>query len=180
MLLRALGGWGTSAPPAVRAAFGLSPLVDLDVTWPWLERPGNGLYQASFMRSLRQRLRAQRADLEPHLDLGPALSARTVRAFDAAFTAPLSDFDDVWDYYRRAGARPLLGAITVPTVLLHAEDDPIVPSGPVAEARGLPFLLPAVTRRGGHVGFLGRAPHRRWAEHHIVELLRDVVARDVA
>ena len=65
-------------------------------------------------------------------------SARTLRDFDDVVTAPMHGFRDVDDYWTRASAKPHLGAIRVPTLLLNARDDPFLPEQlPAARTRGL-------------------------------------------
>src|SRR3546814_17237473 len=43
-------------------------------------------------------------------------------------SAPLNGFAGVDDYYGRCSAAQFLGAITVPTLVIHARDDPWIPS----------------------------------------------------
>ena len=60
-----------------------------------------------------------------------------------------------WDYYRQASCGQYLSAITAPTLLLHAKDDPFM----------LPNIIPDETQlsesttlelsdHGGHLGFV--------------------------
>ena len=62
------------------------------------------------------------------------------------------------DYWRRASARPWLGGIAVPTLVLNAANDPFVPARALPDAQALPpavhFECPS---QGGHVGFLAGA-----------------------
>ena len=52
---------------------------------------------------------------------------RTQRQFDERYTAPHGGFRDASDYYARASSLPVIARIRVPTLILHAVDDPIVP-----------------------------------------------------
>src|SRR5206468_5843202 len=54
--------------------------------------------------------------------------ARTLREFDDVVTAPLHGFRDTDDYWTRASAKPLLGRIAVPTLLVNARNDPFLPA----------------------------------------------------
>ena len=81
--------------------------------------------------------------------------ARTLREFDDVVTAPLHGFRDTDDYWTRASAKPVLGRIRVPTLLVNARNDPFLPSRALPE----PHELPAAVRcefpaQGGHVGFV--------------------------
>jgi len=53
--------------------------------------------------------------------------ARTLREFDEVVTAPLHGFRDTDDYWTRASAKPFLGRIAVPTLLVNARNDPFLP-----------------------------------------------------
>src|SRR5690606_41150539 len=54
-------------------------------------------------------------------------AARSFRDFDDAATAPIHGFDGAADYYARSSSTGFLPHIRVPTLLLHADDDPFLP-----------------------------------------------------
>ena len=126
------------------------------------------VYQAHFMKAMvayvrDKQQRFQREGLLNHLgalqSLGPLHGMRTFWDFDGRFTAPLHGYSDAQDYYRRASSRYYLPAITTPTLLIQAADDPFVFRHSVPE----PTELSATTtlelhRRGGHVGFVEGSP----------------------
>lgn len=155
----------------------ISPLVDLMGTYRALERPSARIYRMAFLRSLCARVRGDEALFAPHVDLARVYGARTVRAFDEAFAAPLGGYEDVWDYYRRAAALPTMANIAVPTLVLHAADDPLIPVEGVLreEARRSPHVLIAVTAHGGHAGFVAHrsksGADRRWAENSALDFV---------
>jgi predicted alpha/beta-fold hydrolase len=96
-----------------------------------------------------------------------------VRDFDEVYTAPHFGFRDAEDYYHRASAMRVVDRIRVPTLIITAEDDPFVPAAPFRDPRtaGNPHLQIAVTRHGGHCGFLTDARNGEdgyWAESRIV------------
>jgi predicted alpha/beta-fold hydrolase len=61
----------------------------------------------------------------------------------------------------------------VPTLIIHAEDDPFVPFAPLRDpsVTSNPYVLLIATERGGHVAFLSnaRGEDRFWAENRLVE-----------
>ncbi len=157
--------------PAVRAAVAVSAPVDLASSADALdERPANRLYQRRFLRSLLAKAQAK-ARRFPQA-VGNLDGIHTIREFDERFTAPLHGFRDADDYYARASARPLLGAIAVPALLLNALDDPLLapPSFPHALATASPHLHLEAPEHGGHVGFLDRQL-RRWHEPRVLGFL---------
>jgi predicted alpha/beta-fold hydrolase len=179
VLLKYLGERGAGARERVRAAAAISVPYDLATGARCLERGLGRLYAAFFLRSLRSKLRAKWALLEGRCDRNRAVKARTMREFDEAATAPLHGFRDAEDYYRRSSSAPFLPAIRVPTLLLHAVDDPFLPGRfvPREAIRDNPRLQAHFSERGGHVGFVAGArpwAARLWAEW---EAARFVAAR---
>lgn len=178
MLLRLAGDYGDEAPGELAGVCAVSPSLDLAACARAIERRENALYQWSFMRSLRRRVRKKRR-LHPELyDTRGLRRVRTVREFDERYTAPHGGYRDAEDYYARAGSLPVVGRIRVPTLVLHAEDDPIVPPEAFRDRalRDNPDVLLVLTPRGGHTAFYARAAagdeDRRWAENRVVDFCR--------
>ncbi|MDE0081491.1 MAG: alpha/beta fold hydrolase [Gammaproteobacteria bacterium] len=182
VLLRYLAEAGTAAPRSLGAAVAVSVPYDLAAAARMLEAGGMGrFYTRYFLKSLRAKVRAKRALLESAVDVERVLTARTLWDYDEAATAPLHGFRDAADYYKQVSSGPVLGDVRVPTLLIHAADDPFLPADavPVAAVERNPWLLGAFTRRGGHVGFIpaGAVPRRQpfWAEteaaHYLSRLL---------
>ncbi|KEF41560.1 MAG: alpha/beta hydrolase [Cyanobium sp. CACIAM 14] len=159
-----------------------SPL-DLSVCADQFERPRNRVYHRWLLDRLREQTLADPAGLTASERLalvGPA-RARTIRGFDAAITAPRWGFASVAAYYAAASPLQALleGRDLPPTLLLHAEDDPWVPVGPLqklaAATGGLRGLVPEVviTPRGGHNGFHapGDGPEGCWADRLVATWL---------
>lgn len=169
VLLKLLGERADGGQGLVDAAVAISVPMDLAAGGRLLERTVMGrAYAGYFLRSLRRKVRAKAPLLAPRVDLDAALGARTLRAFDDAVTSRLHGFDDAADYYRRCSSAGFLAGIRVPTLVLHALDDPFLPPDalPRDALASNPALLAAIQPRGGHVGFLEgslRAP-RLWAE----------------
>lgn len=66
--------------------------------------------------------------------------------------------EGVREYYRRGTPKPWLSQLQLPTLILAAKDDPILPPHvfPHEEADLNEHIVMALTQRGGHVGFLWR------------------------
>lgn len=155
VLLKWLGERGAAARRTIDAAAAVSAPVDLAAAGEALGRGFNLVYTRAFLSTLK---RKSLAKLQSHPGLYEAAlvrEARTLRAFDNVVTAPLHGFRDTDDYWARASAKPWLGAIEVPTLMINALNDPFLP------AAALPLqahVSPAVTldypATGGHVGFV--------------------------
>ena len=176
VLLKLLGEEGEAGRRWLEAAVAVSVPYDLAAGADHLERSAMGrFYRRRFVRSLQRKLEAKRALVAGKVDLDRALRARTFREFDDAATAPLHGFADAAEYYHLSSSARFLEAIRVPTLLLHAEDDPFLPPHALprdAIARN-PHLVPVITPRGGHVGFIGGPPWtpRFWAEAEAARFL---------
>ena len=81
-------------------------------------------------------------------------AARTLYDFDNVFTAPLHGFRNTEDYWARASAKPQMQAVRVPSLLIHARNDPFVPvwSLPTRQDVSSHVTLWQLAG-GGHVGF---------------------------
>ena len=77
------------------------------------------------------------------------------RDFDEFFSAPVNNYRDADDFYNQASAINFMAGITVPTLLLNAQNDPLLSPecspGWLAETHKHIFL--ETPRTGGHVGF---------------------------
>ena len=142
-----------------------SPL-DLAACSASIERPRNRVYQRWLLQRLVRQTLADPFGVSPQEDESlNQCPPRSIRAFDAAVTAPRWGFDSVDAYY--AGASPLPHLLEdrsslPPTLLLQALDDPWVPAAGAervlaavasqqAAQRGPVAVL--LTQRGGHNGF---------------------------
>lgn len=176
VLLKLLGERDDGGAAVVDAAVGMSVPYDLDAGCSLLERSVMGrAYSAYFMRSLRRKVESKRERLGSVLDLAAVDAANTIRAFDEAVTAPLNDFSSAEEYYRLCSSGPFLQSIAVPTLLLHASDDPFLPSAsiPVDFMEANPAIEMKLSAHGGHVGFIEGSPLRPrfWADEAAVDFL---------
>lgn len=148
-----------ACPPSLRAVVAVSAPVDLIAASARISRLRNRPYE----RWLTARLRAETRPVWRARGRGvrrAVQEARTIRAFDDALTASEAGFRDALDYYRACSPARTLGALRVPCLALHADDDPWIPP-PEARRKG-GGLTVVVTRGGGHVGFHGRGDRTPW------------------
>lgn len=157
-LLKWLGERGAAAREVVDAAAAICAPLDLTLSGHALGEGFNRVYTRHFLATLRAKALAKCQRHPGRFDAARITGARTLAEFDDAYTAPAHGFAGVEDYWRRASARPWLGGIAVPTLVLNAANDPFVPARALPDAQALP---PAVhfecPPEGGHVGFLAGA-----------------------
>ena len=177
IVLKAMGEREDGGRGLFDAAAVMSVPYDLAAGSAILQRTYMGrLYTKYFMRSLRRKVAWKRNLLAQVVDMDAIDRARSIEAFDEAVTAPLNGFDGAEDYYAKCSSKTFLPRVRVPTLMLHAEDDPFLPAdaiphGEVIRNRYLRLLL---SPKGGHVGFLSGTP---WAPRFWGEI---VVARFLA
>ena len=145
-------------PGPVKAVVAVSAPLDLVATAEWIARPRNRFYERWLLGRLR-------CETEPLWRDAPApvraavQGARHIRDFDDAFTAKEAGYRDAAEYYTTCSPVRGMGALRIPALLVHADDDPWVPPPSVVERAPLRVVI---TRGGGHVGFHGRASPMPW------------------
>ncbi|MBT3399021.1 MAG: alpha/beta fold hydrolase [Rhodospirillaceae bacterium] len=155
ILLKYLAEAGPDA--CVSLAVSVSAPLDLSAVSRRLEAPRNRLYH----RWLLDRMKLDWGG--GPLDLGPAQLAAlerstSIREFDDGVVAPSNGYADAEDYYAHCAAGPRLGEIAVPTLLVHAADDPWIPAEIYRryEMTTPSIVSIALASGGGHVGFHGK------------------------
>jgi uncharacterized protein len=171
-VLKLLGEMGRQRPANLAGAMAVAPPIDLIDCSRNMERGVNALYNKSFLRNLLRAAAVRRQRVPKEFDPPLTPLPRRLRDFDERFTAPLGGFSSAEEYYHRASSRPLLKEIEVPTVVVAAADDPIVPVGPFKSATYSHSTQLAIVPSGGHLGFFGvkgADPDRRWMDWRIVD-----------
>jgi predicted alpha/beta-fold hydrolase len=172
IVLKLAGELGELAPPSLASVMAIAPPIDLIECSRNMQRSVNRLYDRRFLKSLLRHIRLRNALVPGALARPLDPPPRGLRDFDNLFTAPLAGFANADDYYVRASSGALLRHITVPTLVLTAANDPIVPVGPFEIASYSPTTKLVITPCGGHLGFvsrLGTDPDRRWLDWRIIE-----------
>ncbi len=95
--------------------------------------------------------------------------------FDDRITGPWNGFAGAEDYYAKTRSDVLLKHVAVPTLIVNANNDPLVPVHLIPHARDVSDKVTLeITDGGGHLGFVcGRWPWspRFWLETRIPEFL---------
>jgi predicted alpha/beta-fold hydrolase len=175
LVLKLAGELGGAPPPYLKAVVGVSPLMDLVASAAALHQPQNRLYETRFLAGLLKYFR-HKVELYPGLYSADSLNKiHTMRQFDEQVVARYGGFADADDYYRSVASSNWVQDITVPTLILHALDDPFIRMTP--ETRGKLLANSRVrlveTRHGGHCAFLSLEPGDAgfWAERTLLDFL---------
>ena len=170
-LLRAVGRIGAGLDPMpwwfdrLERIAAVAPPLDLqrcsDNMSRWVLRP----YNYYFIKSLLERAPARVLQREAFRRELKGPRPRTLRELDDRYTAPMSGFVDARDYYAKSSCNQVAPYNPIPTLVLAAADDPIVPIGCFVDD---PKVWPEttellITKTGGHVGFIDREK-RSWMD----------------
>src|SRR5580698_3285992 len=169
VVLKLAGELGESAlvkSPLLRGVCAISTPIDLAACARRIGERDNLLYERNFANRMAARLlatgRYSRRDLA---------GLSSVFQIDDRITAPSFGFGNALNYYNTQSAARFLDAIRVPALLIQAKDDTFIPFG-VFESPAVksnPRIELVATEYGGHLGFIGRQPHRFWVDAAIME-----------
>jgi uncharacterized protein len=144
----------------------VSTPIDLGKSVKKMGRLQNRLYEKRFVSRMRQRMVATGRHTRREMT-----KMKTVYAIDDFITAPAFGFGTADNYYATQSAKNFLGRIRVPTLLIQAKDDPLVPfeifQDPSIASN--PHLRLIATEHGGHLGFLAKTGPRFWIDEIILE-----------
>ncbi len=178
-LLKWLGRLGPAAAAVVSRAAAVSPPLDLATAGHRLGQGINRIYTWNFLRTLKRKSLAKLAHFPGLYDARAVARARDLYAFDNLVTAPLHGFRDADDYWSTASSKRDLARVAIPTLVIHARNDPFLPgahlpaAGEVSASVVLDF-----PDQGGHVGFVsGRFPgHLDWLPQRVIRFFEEGIA----
>lgn len=168
---------------ALTAAVAVCSPLDLAACADRLDRGFSKLYRRHLLNQLLSNLGRQRRHLDKvdqaqakrlaDLDTG---GLRSFWQFDSRVIAPLYGFRDAAHYYADCSAGPHLRAITTPTLMIQAADDPfMIPATLPSRAELGPGVTLELSRHGGHVGFVAGTPAnpQYWLEKRLAAFAAD-------
>ena len=168
MLLKFLGEFGSQFP--IRWAATVSAPIDLATASLRFRALRNRGYQRYILASLKRESLRDEAQLTAS-EIRAVTRAQSVFEFDDHFVAARNGYADAAEYYARNSAKGFLERISCPTLLIHADDDPWIPS---STYRNYDWsvnsnLTPILPGSGGHVGFHDRASRVPWHDRCIAQ-----------
>ncbi len=177
LVLRWAGEVAANPPRQLKAVVGVSPLMDLTVSSAALHLPQNRAYEWHFLRSMIARVR-RRMVLYPGIYADARLDRiHSMRDFDQHIVARYGGFADADDYYVSVASSKYAASLRVPTLIVHALDDPFIRMLPETRAAlmGNAHVRFLETRHGGHCAFLAAPASTngdgRWAEATLLGFL---------
>lgn len=172
---------GETARPLLQTAVAVSVPFVLRDAMLRLDRGFSRVYHRYLLDKIKANWRRKFSAMPIALGTPPDLAEiRDIDAFDDRVTAPLHGFEGSYDYYKRSSSRQFLPRIHLPTLIVHALDDPFMYRLTVPYEHELgPGVTLELARRGGHVGFIGGSVPGRavyWLEERILRHLRACAA----
>jgi len=166
VVLKLAGELGVQTPELLAGVCAVSAPIDLAMAAHQINAPINFIYQRRFVQRMRARLAA--TGRYPPEQLA---KLHTLYEIDDKITAPSFGFGTADRYYATQSSNRFLADIEIPTLLIAAQDDPLIPFQMYRDAK--PEANPHVTaiypEHGGHLGFLARRKPRFWADETIIE-----------
>ncbi|ARN83583.1 alpha/beta hydrolase [Methylocystis bryophila] len=147
----------------VLAAAAISTPLDLAGSCARMMERRNLPYHRHMLRAMKLEALAESAALTS-VERATIAAARNVYEFDNNFVAPHFGYRDALDYYEANRSGRFLAGIKTPTLIVHALDDPWIPSAcyTTIDWARLPMIETALTPNGGHLGFHGVGSATPW------------------
>ncbi len=145
----------------------ISTPIDLAACVRVLDKTSNRIYARRFLSRLRDRVRRKSRTHPEFYTVEGLDSVDSIWSFDDRFTAPLFGFGTAERYYDTQSAARFLDRIRIPTLVITAKDDPLVPFEMYQRQeafRSNPAIELLAVEHGGHLGFIARHRPRFWLD----------------
>jgi len=160
----------------VDRAFVLNPPIRLSESVKMFGKPLFGHYQRHFISNLIKHVRASHhLNAHTHTISGDNYP-KNMHDFDNQFTAPLLGYESAEDFYSQCSPTEFVTEIDVPTLIVTAKDDPLVPVDTYSELMEKigdhNKVTMHLTQHGGHLGFISAPssdPDPRWSDWRIID-----------
>lgn len=160
IVLKLAGELGKEAENLVKVVIAVCAPLDLAQTVRNLQEKRNRLYHFYYLKAICDQGRAWVSQ-----------KVNTLYEFDDLITAPLWGYKGASEYYEDCSSIRFLPHIQQSTHLLFAEDDPFISSDSLKGLSVPNNITLWSTKKGGHMGFLGKAPHFYWMDHLLLNWL---------
>lgn len=173
LVLKMAGELGAEIHSYITGMISVSGAIDMAASAAWLDQ--NPIYQRYLLWFLMKSYQ-KRCVMFPDTFRGLLVHRpQNIRDFDDQITARLHGFGHAAEYYAQTSSCSVLHKIQIPTLLIYAVDDPMVPCVPYQHYMPLfqasQYLHLVQTPHGGHVGFLGPG----WGQTCINTMMEDFI-----
>ncbi len=135
----------------------------------------NRVYMHRFLNTLRPKVDAKSKLFPDKIDLKRSHLVKTLYDFDDIYTAPLHGFENASHYYEKCSSQFFVQDIEIPTLIVNAENDPIVPGSSLPQdlISTLHNVQLELTKHGGHCGFrqANLSDETYWSERRALDFI---------
>lgn len=162
---------GVQPIPNLAHAVAISPVIDPARTTMLIDsRP---LFRYYFLRKWRRSLALKQTQFPGKYNFKDIEGMESIYEITAALLKRYSNHDNIDEYfdsYTLTGRR--LGSITVPTSIITAHDDPIIPGDDFKHIEINDHITLSMQPHGGHNGFIESLDLRVWYQPFIINLFK--------
>jgi predicted alpha/beta-fold hydrolase len=172
--LKYLGEQENDLDSRLRCAVTFSVPCDLASGAELLAEWKSTVYMQRFMKSLKEKIR-EKATRYPQIITKELEDIHTFKTFDEVYTAPLHGFASAKEYWRLNSSRFFIPAITLPTLLISAKNDPFLTPAcyPVKSGTSMQQFFLEIPKHGGHCGFSQfNSTGFYWSEDRCIEFIQ--------
>ena len=153
-------------------AIGVCPVLRPHSTMDVLEH-GPFVYQQYFIGKWKRSLRIKQALFPQRYDFRSILAQDSIRTMTEVLVERYSEFASLDAYLNGyAIVGNALARLEVPSHIIFALDDPIIPATDLDQLVRSQHLQISAVRRGGHCGFMDRFTAESWADRKIAALMK--------
>ena len=177
IIMKYLGVHGKNIPAPIFKAIAFSAPADLVSSVLLLDQPQSRFYKKRFLKLLKTKI-AIKAEKYPELiDFNNFSKIEDWSDFDNYFTAPLNGFKNATEFYQQGSAVNFMQGIRVPTLLVNAQNDPILTPecSPKSLCEKHQYIFLETPKEGGHVGFMSPGITGAWSEHRAWEFVNQAI-----
>ena len=185
IVLKLLGEIGSDSielafdPSRITSATAVAPPAHLHDCADNMDKVSRQVYTRYYLKVLDEQVQLRQQKWLQWRVIPRRPAVKTIRQFDARFTAPLSGYRSAEEYYSAASSAELLQHIQTPTHILVDKHDPVVTAHSFETLRLGPHTALQYTENGGHMGYFGldgRGKMLRWMEEFVVHRLKKLTA----
>lgn len=152
-------------------AVAICPVLRPHSTMDVLEQ-GSFVYRQYFIAKWKRSLRLKQRLFPQRYDFTSILAQRSIKTMTEVLVKRYSEFPDLDAYLNGyAIVGDVLARLEVPSHLLLALDDPIIPARDVDDLPRTPFLQITALPYGGHCGFMDSMSRESWADRQVGRLM---------
>jgi len=154
LMLKYLGE-RSSIPKEIKKAVAISTPLSLEHSLEELNKKHNVIYSKFFLLSLKKKLKEKSRQFPGDIHPDDHKKIKSLLDFDNIYTSKAHGFVDAYDYYRKNSCLQFLPEITIPVLILNAQNDSFLSPScyPVDLAEKQKTLFLEIPLYGGHVGF---------------------------